>query len=399
MAELPGTSRDVSMGDSDLDSGASDESGDSDLDAAQAHQTPLPDDIEDLYSDGEEDENRLEKVNLLISSFNSVMSNVYQPGKELSIDESIMLWRGRLYFRQYIKNKRHKYGLKIYSLCEPDGLCLKFTIYSGKGGELIGVGHGNKVVMYLMRHRLGVGHSLYMDNYYNSVPLAAELLRESTYCTGTLRADRKYLPREVTTAVLRTGETVARYAEGIAVGKWKDKRTVMYISTEFQNTMAVSNNRRGVPRQKPLAIVHYNAEMSGVDRHDQMMAYYPCEHKSLRWYKKVFVHILQRGMINAFRLYRKANPTSKKSLYDFRLNVIRALLPPKENLQLRPVQRNASRHVLSKITKQTNKTRVTRKRCRQCAKEGNETRTIYFCAQCEGEPGLCALACFDKWHA
>ncbi|XP_046684786.1 uncharacterized protein LOC124370542 [Homalodisca vitripennis] len=129
------------------------------------------------------------------------------------------------------------------------------------------------------------------------------------------------------------------------------------------------------------------------------MAYYPCEHKSLRWYKKVFVHILQMGMINAFRLYRKANLTSKKSLYDFRLNVIRALLPPKENLQLRPVQRNASRHVLSKITKQTNKTRVTRKRCRQCAKEGNETRTIYFCAQCEGEPGLCALACFDKWHA
>ncbi|XP_046679217.1 piggyBac transposable element-derived protein 4-like [Homalodisca vitripennis] len=347
----------------------------------------------------EQNDNRLEKVDLLISTFNSVMSTVYYPGKELSIDESMMLWRGRLLFRQYIKNKKHKYGIKFYSLCEPDGLCIRFTIYSGKGGELSGVGHTNKVVMHLMRHRLGVGHSLYMDNYYNSVPLAATLLRESTYCTGTLRADRKYLPEEVKTAVLKKGETVARYAQGIAVAKWKDKRTVLYISTEFENEMAVSHNRYGQPRQKPLAIIHYNAEMSGVDRHDQLMAYYPAEHKSLRWYKKVFVHILQMGFINAFRLYKKSNPATKKSLYDFRIDLVHALLPPKERLLLRPVQRNQNRHVISKIPKLPNKARVSRRRCKQCQTEGRETRTIYFCAQCDGEPGLCALACFDKWHA
>ncbi|XP_046687517.1 piggyBac transposable element-derived protein 4-like [Homalodisca vitripennis] len=253
--------------------------------------------------------------------------------------------------------------------------------------------------MHLMRHRLGVGHSLYMDNYYNSVPLAATLLRESTYCTGTLRADRKYLPEEVKTAVLKKGETVARYAQGIAVAKWKDKRTVLYISTEFENEMAVSHNRYGQPRQKPLAIIHYNAEMSGVDRHDQLMAYYPAEHKSLRWYKKVFVHILQMGFINAFRLYKKSNPATKKSLYDFRIDLVHALLPPKERLLLRPVQRNQNRHVISKIPKLPNKARVSRRRCKQCQTEGRETRTIYFCAQCDGEPGLCALACFDKWHA
>lgn len=347
----------------------------------------------------ERNEKRLEKVDLLISTFNTIMSTIYYPGKELSIDESMMLWRGRLIFRQYIKNKKHKYGIKFYSLCEPDGLCLNFTIYSGKGGELSGVGHTDKVVMHLMRHRLGVGHSLYMDNFYNSVPLAAALLRESTYCTGTLRADRKYLPEEVKTAVLRTGETVARYAEGIAVGKWRDKRTVLYISTEFANEMAISHNRFGQPRQKPLAIIHYNAEMSGVDRHDQLMAYYPAEHKSLRWYKKVFVHILQMGLINAFRLYRKSNPAAKRSLYDFRVDLVNALLPPKVRLQQRPVQRNPNRHVVSKIPMLPNKTRVSRKRCKQCRSEGRETRTIYFCAQCDGEPGLCALACFDKWHA
>lgn len=189
---------------------------------------------------------RLHKIRLLINHFNTKMLSVYYPSRELSLDEGTVLWRGRLKFRQYIKGKRHKYGVKIYSLCEPGGLCVAFTVYSGKDGELSGKGHAEKVVMHLMRHRLGVGHSLFMDNYYNSYPLASKLLTNSTYCTGTLRIDRKHLPREVTQARLQKGETVARYAEGVMVAKWRDKRQVLYLSTEFENTMGVSINRRNL---------------------------------------------------------------------------------------------------------------------------------------------------------
>lgn len=347
-----------------------------------------------------ETEDRLQKVRLLIDSFNNKMHEIYSPGKELALDESIMLYRGRLYFRQYIKGKRHKYGIKFYSLCEPDGLCLSFEIYSGKGGALGGTGHASKVVKHLMRGKLNAGHSLYMDNYYNSIPLAAELLRNGTYCTGTLQIDRKYLPQDVTTARLAKGETLARYAEGILVAKWRDQRPVLYLSTEHENDMCISRNRRGQERSKPLPIIHYNAEMSGVNRHDQLMSYYPCEHKSLRKYKKVFVHIIQMSLINSFKFYRKDHPQSKSSLYDFRLAVIDKLLPEKVPLPpKRPKQRRSEVvHVLSKIDKRDNKNQTVRKRCRQCTKEKCYTRTTYFCAQCPEEPGLCALACFDKWH-
>jgi len=44
---------------------------------------------------------------LLISQFQSV----YTPEKEVSIDESMVLWCGRLIFRQYMPGKRHKYGV------------------------------------------------------------------------------------------------------------------------------------------------------------------------------------------------------------------------------------------------------------------------------------------------
>lgn len=71
---------------------------------------------------------RLHKIRLLINHFNTKMLTIYYPTRELSLDEGTVLWRGRLKFRQYIKGKRHKYGVKIYSLCEPGGLCVAFTV-------------------------------------------------------------------------------------------------------------------------------------------------------------------------------------------------------------------------------------------------------------------------------
>ncbi|XP_046687886.1 piggyBac transposable element-derived protein 4-like [Homalodisca vitripennis] len=140
---------------------------------------------------------------MLVDHFNKKMDDVYYPGKELSLDEAMVLWRGRLIFRQYIKGKRHKYGIKLYTLCEPGGLILRFLVYSGSLSDLGGKGHATKVVLHLMRGKLNHGHSLYMDNFYNSFPLAYQLLRKKTYCTGTLRADRKYLPDEVKSAKVK----------------------------------------------------------------------------------------------------------------------------------------------------------------------------------------------------
>jgi hypothetical protein len=59
-----------------------------------------------------------------------------------------------------------------------------------------------------MEDYLDVGHSVYMDNYYNSFDLAVKLLNRNTYCTGTLRVDRKNTPIEVKNKQSKKGETV-----------------------------------------------------------------------------------------------------------------------------------------------------------------------------------------------
>jgi len=71
---------------------------------------------------------RLFKIRPIINYFNDKMNTIYYPGKQLSLDESMVLWQGRLLYRQYIQNKRHKFGVKLYMLTEPNGLILKFAV-------------------------------------------------------------------------------------------------------------------------------------------------------------------------------------------------------------------------------------------------------------------------------
>lgn len=54
---------------------------------------------------------------------------IYTPSKNLDIDEYLSLWKGRLKFRVYIPNKRERYGVKIYMLCEsPSAYLYSFII-------------------------------------------------------------------------------------------------------------------------------------------------------------------------------------------------------------------------------------------------------------------------------
>ena len=113
----------------------------------------------------------------------------------MSTDESMVLWRGRLIFRQYIPGKRHKYGVKLYMLCEHTGYVWNVLVYCGKMDPISGFGNAETVVLKLMEKLLDRGHALYVDNFYTSVPLAKALLNRKTLLCGTVRKNRKHLPK------------------------------------------------------------------------------------------------------------------------------------------------------------------------------------------------------------
>ena len=57
---------------------------------------------------------------------------VSSPGKCLDMDESLVLFNGRLSFKQYISSKTARFGIKLYQLCTSNGILLDFLVYHGK---------------------------------------------------------------------------------------------------------------------------------------------------------------------------------------------------------------------------------------------------------------------------
>lgn len=145
---------------------------------------------------------RLFRIRPILDHLNDKFQSILTPGKNLVIDESMIPWRGRLGMRQYIKNKRHKYGVKLYKLCTLDGYTINIRVYCGKEttpNDNTNDSHGVKIVMNLMDKYLDSGRTLYADNFYSSIPLVKRLLQRKSFYCGTLRSNRKGLPKEFVT--------------------------------------------------------------------------------------------------------------------------------------------------------------------------------------------------------
>ncbi|XP_035207528.1 piggyBac transposable element-derived protein 4-like [Stegodyphus dumicola] len=219
----------------------------------------------------------------MVNLFNARVSEIYYPGCEISLDESMVLWHGWLIFRQYIPNKRHKYGIKLYMITTPDGMILKFMIYAGMLDDSGRKEHAKKVVMNLLEGMLDVGHSIFMDNYFNSYELTKCLADGKNSLHWDNQKEQKDISeRGKGKKKLKKGQTVAKYANGVMIAKWQDKRDITYISNEYKNDMVEITNKRGEIKSKPLPVIQYNKFMAGIDKQDQMLAYYPCERKTIR---------------------------------------------------------------------------------------------------------------------
>ena len=59
---------------------------------------------------------KLKKVFPVISHLNKTFKEYYLPNRNISIDESLTLWKGRLSFKQYLPLKSSKFGIKTYEL-------------------------------------------------------------------------------------------------------------------------------------------------------------------------------------------------------------------------------------------------------------------------------------------
>ncbi|XP_033101292.1 piggyBac transposable element-derived protein 4-like [Anneissia japonica] len=134
-------------------------------------------------------------------------ASVYEPGCDLSIDESLLLFKGRLLF------KRSRFGVKFYEICTSSGIMLDFLIYCGKQIEgNADLSATERIVDTLIQPFLVKGRTLFIDNYYTSPFLVDHLLKRNMYTVGTVQTKQKNFPEELAEHRIEKSEALF-YAE------------------------------------------------------------------------------------------------------------------------------------------------------------------------------------------
>ena len=353
------------------------------------------------------------KIKHVFDYVESKFSELYTPERDICVDESLMLWKGRLSWKQFIKTKRSRFGIKSFSLCESSsGYLWSSCLYTGKElTDKLNAKNDSQydyvatdVVLHLMKGLVGKGYRLHLDNWYNSIELTRCLLANKTDVVGTLRANRRGLPKELINMKLNPGECVHGFDQhSIMLTKWKDKKDINLISTFIDENTWVKVTRAGKDKEIPLAVHIYNNGMGGVDRSDQMLSSYECERKRVKkWYKKSFMHILNAIAFNCNILCGKVGHSMTQ--LEFRKKLVLSLVQNHHQEVIKPkkgrpavidVVRLNERH-FPKFVPPTEKKHNSMRKCKVCSENGKRAESRYQCSDCD--VGLCVVPCFEIYH-
>ena len=167
------------------------------------------------------------------------------PGLDIAIDEALILWKGRLRFRQFIKTKRSRFGIKVFITCPGDekfyGYSYDFQIYYGKQSKFATeksksasdpLSLSEEIVVAMLGDLIGCGRHVITDNWYTSLRLAEFLLTEKTDLTGIVKPNRGP-PQLIKSQKLdKKGSSFIRRGD-VLITKYEDRKTIYALTTRY----------------------------------------------------------------------------------------------------------------------------------------------------------------------
>ena len=203
----------------------------------------------------------------------------------------------------------------MWCLAEAEtGHLLNFQVYTGKTATQLEHGLGHQVVTSMMANHLEKNHAVHFDNFFTSVKLAEDILKEKTTCCETIRTSRKGWP--LPSSKQKPGEVRMRQKGRMIAVQWTDKRRVNILSTNADSKMVTVERRAKagvVQEQVPKPVVQYNKAMSDVDLNDQNRSYYLVGRPGTKWWRYLFNYLVQISIINAFILMKRVRPDDSRT--------------------------------------------------------------------------------------
>lgn len=265
--------------------------------------------------------NKMEKIQPVIDHIQQVCSKI--PMEEnLSCDEQIVPFKGKISIKTYNPKKPHKWGYKLWVLSGVSGFSYDFELFTGKVTAEKGeqdFGSASNVVYRMSRNiPKNLHHKLYCDNYFTGIPLFSHLSQNGIDCVGTVRTNRLMgcsFPTEKKWKERGRGsytEKITTYKnQQLKAVQWYDNKVVTLLSTfagsqpshKVRRFFKSDNSKKDI--NCPDIVKVYNKHMGGVDLLDSLLGLYRIRTRSKKWYHRLFFHMIDVVICNAWLLYRR----------------------------------------------------------------------------------------------
>ena len=361
---------------------------------------------------GQPDYDPLFKIRPIMDRLAETFKTCYTLSREVSIDEGMIAFSGRLSCKQYMPAKPIKRGVKVWMMADANSSYLaRFEFYLGRQETGTEHGLGYNVVMKLSDYLRHTHRRLFFDNFFTGVELMERLLEYGLYACGTVRPMRKGFPQQLKKPadVRNRGQfrVLQKGTTNLTASVWMDRKQVYHLSTLSDPQERLLAQRRTGANvavlPQPHSVHSYNKFMGGVDVHDQYRACYDVGRKGKKAWRYMFWYLFNVAIINAFIMYKEASSrVTKKRRFrhiDFRLELLKQLVGgfTKRKRSVSDAglfegmveAENIGGHVNSRMDGKG-------RRCRYHLKHLNQRKeTVYGCSVCRVH--LCK-ECHTRWH-
>lgn len=266
-----------------------------------------------------EERKQNDKLAAISKIFNIFVNNcqmLYTIGECATIDEMLIAFRGRSYFVLYMPKKPSKYGLKMMCLCDSKtSYFYNGYIYSGKGsdGQTLSIDENkllvpSQAVIRLSEPIHNTNRNITFDNWFTSIELVDQLKKRGLTCVGTLKKNKREIPKEFQPSKTRdVGTTLYGFTNQITMLSHVPKKRKAVLLVSSMHHSIETDETTG----KPEIIAYYNSTKGGVDDIDKKCSIYTSSRRTRRWPMVIFYRMLDISLVNSHILYQIHEPRNK----------------------------------------------------------------------------------------
>ena len=234
------------------------------------------------------------------------------------------LWRRRPFGFTYViprhsETSRLAVECLVVCSCRSGAEPYDFLMYAGQGPPVTqscGFQSGDFVIKLCETLPKQQEFTVYFDNWFTCFELQILLKSWGIWSVGTIRSNRLRdcelkSEKEMKKAGRGSIDSCVDERHGISVVRWMDSSAVQLSATHV-GVEPLSTLRRWDKKQHkhvqvtcPAIVREYNQHMGGVDLFDMLMALYKVDHKSTKWYRRIFFWALNVAVVNGWLLYRR----------------------------------------------------------------------------------------------